>query len=114
ADLEEPGEQLHRPTACVHKALRHEKPGTARLVAADQRLELRILAQRHALGGRKPFHQPEPGVVASALVLLARVPQADHQADQSYFFSFFSPSVASPSFGACSVVGTSAAATGSA
>src|SRR5688572_13199146 len=133
-DLEEAGEHLHRLAAQVHERLRQQQPDVGML--ADQRLELRILAQRDAVGLREALHQPEACVVPRALVLLARVAQADDQTN--HFLSFLSafsagafsapafgaalspglaPSAgASPSFGAaaCSVVGTSAAETAAA
>src|SRR6185295_3616702 len=140
-DLEEAGEHLHRLAAEVHERLRQQEPGAIG-VLADQRLELRVLAQRHAAGLREALHQPEAGVVPRALVLLAGIAQTYDKAN--HFLSFFSPlsaagfsvpfagaalsppfaaaplsapsAGASPSFGAaaCSVVGTSAAATAAA
>src|SRR6185295_6406816 len=138
-DLEEAGEHLHRAAAAVHEALRHQQE--RRVVAADQRLELPVLAQHDAVGRSEALHQPEAGVVPRALVLLARIAEPDDKAN--HFLSFFSPlsaagfsapfaavalspplaaapfspsAGASPSFGAadCSVVGTSAAATAAA
>src|SRR2546430_6192311 len=81
-DLEEAGEHLHRPAARVHEALRLEQPRARGLVAADQRLELRVLAQRHAVRRRETLDQPEARVVPRALVLLARVAQAYDETDQ--------------------------------
>src|SRR5688572_28444152 len=132
-DAEEAGQHLHRLPAQVHEGLRQQEPGAAGILA-DQRLELRVLAQREAARLRKALHQPEAGVVPRALVLRAGVPQADNQPD--HFLSFlsaplsatglaaalsppfaaapFSPSApASPSFdsAACSVDGTSGADT---
>src|SRR5688572_6479445 len=130
-ELEEACEHLHRLAAQVHERLRQQEPGAGGILA-DQRLELRVLAQHEAAGLREALDQPEPRVVPRALVLLARIAQADHQ--PYHFLSFlsalsaglsapalgaaFSPGLApsaaaSPSFGsaACAVVGTSAADT---
>src|SRR6478752_4478731 len=82
---EKPGEHLHRAAAAIHEALRHQEPGTRigtrGLDASDQRLVLRLLAQRDVVCLRKALHQPEAGVVARTLVLLARVAEPDNQAD---------------------------------
>ena len=75
-DLEEAGEHLHRLPGQVHERLRQKEPGASG-VLADQRLELRVLAQDDGVHLRKALHEPEAGVVARALVLLAGVPQAD-------------------------------------
>src|SRR5690606_25507284 len=118
-DLEEAGEHLHGTPARIHEALRQEQPGARALEAGDERLVLGVLAEVGALRDGKALHQPRAGVVARALVLLARVAKADDETDHvalpGYFFSFFSAplsaAAASPSLGAaaCSVVGTSAA-----
>ena len=81
-DLEEAGEHLHRAPARVHEALRQHEPGACcRSQPADQRLVLGVLAQRDARLLRKALDQPEAGIVARALVVLARIAQADHETD---------------------------------
>src|SRR5215472_3325331 len=55
-----------------------------------QRLELGVLAQHDAVRRGKALHQPEASVVPRALVLLARVAQADYQSyAQALFLLFF-------------------------
>src|SRR5207245_8173873 len=88
-DLEKPGEHLHRPAARVHEALRQQEPGTGRIVAADERLEFAVLAQHYAARLGEALDQPEAGVVPRALVLLARVAQADNEADGHALFLLF-------------------------
>jgi hypothetical protein len=81
-DLEEAREHLHRPPARVHEVLRQHQPGAARLVAADQRLELGVLAQRRVRLRREALDQPEAGVVPGGLVAVARVAEADDEFHQ--------------------------------
>src|SRR5260221_205020 len=87
-DLEEPGDHLHRIPAGIHEALRQQQPRRGGVVAADQRLELRVLAQRHPGRGGQPFDQPETRVVARALVLLARIAEPDNEADHRLLLVF--------------------------
>src|SRR5262249_58763119 len=81
-DLEETGEHLYRAAARVHEALRLEQPRAGGLVAADQRLELRVLAQRDAIAGGQALDQPEAHAVARSLVFPARAAHAHGRADQ--------------------------------
>ena len=85
-DPEEAGEHLHRLTARVHEAsaagAARPRPRARSLDLADERLELRVLAQRDAARRSEALDQPEARVVPRALVLLARVAEADDEADQ--------------------------------
>ena len=133
-DLEEAGEHLHRPAARVHEALRQEQPGAALVLDAAPTSAWYFGSLRSAtpLGRGEALDQPEARVVARALVLLARVAEADDETDQAgLLLLFFSPLSAPcaacrrlvaalaalacaprlPSGAACAVVGTSAADT---
>ena len=78
-DPEEARHHLHRPAARVHVALRQHQPRPARLVAADQRLELAVLAQHRAALRGQPLDEPEARVVPGGGVLVARIAEADDQ-----------------------------------
>src|SRR2546430_15289490 len=55
---------------------------------ADERLELRVLAQDYAVRRGEALDQPEARVVARALVLLAWVAQAHDETDQGLLLLF--------------------------